>query len=124
MRLPKFFTVITMITVISLFYVHQQTELIKQSYKVRSNQDKLNDLLDRNRVLEYNVVALKAPFNLEDRLAANDIKLVLPERWQVVHVAGSAMERGDEVKEKSPSPVFAFFKFFTLSRVAQAKPIE
>lgn len=123
MNLSKFLTIVVMITMASLFYVHQEIELVKQSYEVQTNQQKVNDLLDQNRILKYNVSALKAPFNLEDRLAANNIKLVSPERWQVVHVASSATKESIARKE-SPSKIYNFFKLFSFSRVAQAKPIN
>jgi len=124
MKLSRFFIFIMTIAVISLFYVHQQIELVKFSYKVQSNQHELNNLLDQNAILKYNVIALKAPYNLENRLAANDIKMVMPERWQVVRVAGSGMEKKVFSESKTPPLLYSFLKFFTLSREAQAKPID
>jgi len=122
MKLSKFITMVVLVTAFSLFYVHQEIELVKQGYKVQLNQCKLNDLLDQNRTLQYNITALKAPFNLESQLAVNDIKLVSPERWQVVHVASSVKEA--VIEKRLPSPLHNFFKFFTLIRIAQAKPID
>lgn len=124
MNVCKFLTTVTLVTVISLFLVHQEIQIIKYSYEVRENQQRLDDLLDQNRVLKYNVIVLKAPFNLENRLQANDIKLVLPERWQVVRVASSGIEREKQVYDESLPLVYNFFKFFTLGREAQAKPID
>ena len=124
MKLSRFLTILVLITVTSLFYVHQQIELIKQSYIIQLNQHKVDDLLDQNRILKYNVIALKAPVNLENQLVANDVKLVLPERWQVVRIAGSRIEK-EALSGKKPLPLlFSFLRFFALNREAQAKPID
>lgn len=124
MSLSKLLTTIMLIATISIFFVHQQTELIKQSYELRSNQNKLDDLLDRNRILEYNVIALKAPTNLESRLTAYDIKLVSPERRQVVRLANSSIEKESKAIQNSQPQMASFLSFFTLSREAQAKPTD
>ena len=121
MKLSKFIILLTLITITSLFYVHQEIELVKYSYKAQSNQAKLDDLLDQRKNLEYNVIALKVPRNLEYQLKANNIELVMPERWQVVNVAGLVKGKTEE-KERSLPYLYAFLKFFASGREAQATP--
>ena len=120
MKLTKFLLTLIFVTTLSICYVHQQIELVKHSYEVRSNQQKLNDLLDQTRILQYNVIALETPVNLEKRLEANDVNLIQPQRGQVVHIAGRNT-REDELREKK-SGVYSFFKSLTLGREAQAEP--
>ena len=121
MKISRFLTLVVLITGISLFYVHQQIELIKFSYKIQSHQHRLDDLLDQNRILKYNVIALKTPFSLENRLRQSDIEMILPERWQVVRVAGPRMEKASS-QERPLTPLYSFLRFFAFGREAQAKP--
>ena len=124
MSISRFLTTVLTVTLVSLFYVHQQIELVKKSYSINANERLLNELLDQRRLLEYNVSALKAPFNLEDKLEACDVKLVLPECWQVVRVASPRAEN-EKISEGRPvDRLNPILKYFTFSRVAQAKPAE
>ncbi len=120
MKLTKFLITLVFVTTFSVCYVHQQIELVKHSYELRSNQQKLECLLDQTRILQYNVIALKAPVNLEKRLEANDVDLVQPQRGQVVRIAGR--NTGEDELRKEKSGVYSFFKSLTLGREAQAEP--
>jgi len=121
MKINKFLILVIFITAISLAYVHQEMELVKFSYKVQSSQKTLDGLLDQNRLLEYNVIALETPVNIERQLKANRIELVLPKREQVVGLRDSGIE-GIINNETKHAPLYAFFKFLTGVREAQAKP--
>lgn len=123
MRLSKFLATVSLVAIISLLIVHQEIELVKASYKIQSNSNKLNDLLDRNKILEYNVIALKTPTNLESRLKSCDVKLVWPEREQVMKLADVKIKKeNNNTFEKRLPQVASFFSLFTLRREAQAEP--
>ena len=123
MRIPRYITMVLLITLVALSYVHQQIEVVKLSYEIQSNTHRLNDLLDQNEILQYNVIALMAPSNLENRLLDNDIRLVMPERWQVVRVASSGPDTQALLQERRTLPrLYAFLRDFALGREAQAKP--
>lgn len=119
----RFLSIVFFITFVSLVYVHQQIELVKQSYKIQSNEERLNDLLDQNAILKYNVIALKAPQNLESRLQARNVKLVMPERGQVVRLVSTGDERKYSARDRK-TLTYSFLKFFTVGREAEAKPID
>lgn len=122
MKLTRFYSAVFTVTLMSLVFVHQQIEIIKQGYKMQSSQKQFNELLDQNSMLEYNVIALKSPHILESRLASSNIQMVLPERWQVVRVASTGIREESGSGEKTKPLLYSFFKFFTFSKEAQANP--
>lgn len=118
MKIPNFLFTVFFITALALLYTHQRIEAVTLSYEINKKMDALDKLLDQKKELEYNVAKLNAPTYLELQLAREDIKLVLPERWEVFEVAGLKKK-----KETSPLPLFVrnFKNLFSL-REAQATP--
>ena len=94
---------------------------MRYSYEIKDKEIVLNKLLDRRRELEYNVARLKAPTYLELQLAKEDVKMVLPERWQVFEATGLRKERF-----RSPLPLFVrnIVGLFALKSVAHATPAD
>ena len=68
MRIFRFITGMTIITLFSLVYVHQQIESVKLSYGIESREARVKDLLDRREVLRYNINNLESPSRLERSL--------------------------------------------------------
>ena len=119
MKILNFICTVIIITATTFLHTHQKIEALRFSYEMRGKEAVVNNLLDQQKELEYNVARLKAPGNLELQLAKNDVKMVLPERWQVFKVSG--------LKEKetiSSMPLFVrnFVDLFSLNSAAQATP--
>ncbi|PIQ81853.1 MAG: hypothetical protein COV76_06805 [Candidatus Omnitrophica bacterium CG11_big_fil_rev_8_21_14_0_20_64_10] len=74
----RFLAGTALVTALALGYVHQQVCLIGAGYRVESLREEKEELLDRNRVLHYNVFALRSPVILEKRLASASVLLVPP----------------------------------------------
>lgn len=55
MKLPKFLLVVSAVTLFSLLYVWQQTEIFRLAYIRQSNLNFFQDLLDNNTILRYNI---------------------------------------------------------------------
>ena len=87
MRLLKSLTLISIITLVALVYVHQQVELVKLSYSIEHKEKKLKDILDRTESLGYNVNNLEAPLRLEQALLSKNVEITFPRRANVVKVA-------------------------------------
>ncbi|MCP4649235.1 MAG: hypothetical protein GY853_04020 [PVC group bacterium] len=79
-----FYAVIT--TTICIVYVSQQVSIVTLGYQLRVKENKLCELVDRNRVLLYNNTSLKAPQYLAGRLRENDIDLKLPDTGSVAKI--------------------------------------
>lgn len=118
MRLLNFVFIVIFVTSVIFIHTHQKIEATILSYSIKKNQSELDKLLDRKEELEYNVAKLKAPGYLEFKLAKNDVKLVLPERWQVYQTG--PQQKGAEFL----SPLFArsIANIFSLNREAHATP--
>ncbi len=119
MKILKFLFLVCVITTTTFGYAHQRIEAIRYSYQIKKNGIALNNLLDRRRELEYNVARLMAPTYLELQLAKGDVKMVLPERWQVYEAAGL---REDTIRPTMPQFVRNIVGLFSLKSEAQATP--
>jgi len=120
MKVLNFMILVFFATMTTFLHTNQRIEAVRYSYEIKTRSVEVNKLLDHKEELEYNVSRLKAPRYLEFQLAKSDVKMVLPERWQV-------FETADIVEEREP--VYAFPKivrnvvgFFSLKSEAQATP--
>ena len=84
-------------TVLALGYVQQRVCLVRLGYEVESTAGLRDELLDQNRVLQYNVLALQSPVILEGRLAQSDVRLAPPTVVEVLSPSVSAV---------SPAPLW------------------
>lgn len=64
MKIWKGIIILIFFTVIALFYVHQQVNIIIAGYNYQENKVKLDYLFDKNRYLKYNVNKLNSPSHL------------------------------------------------------------
>ncbi|MBL7068475.1 MAG: hypothetical protein ISS34_01280 [Candidatus Omnitrophica bacterium] len=120
MKIIKFIILVIFITSTTFLYAHQRIEAMRLSYEINKKEVSLDKLLDQRKELEYNVAKLKAPTYLELQLAKRDVKLVLPERWQVFEVSGMT-EKADK---NLPMPLFVrnIVGLFSFDKEAQATP--
>jgi hypothetical protein len=115
----RFILLIALLTLTTFLHTHQRIEAVKYSYRINLNRIDLNNLLDQKRELEYNVARLKAPTYLEVQLAKSDVKMVLPERWQVFEATGLVDEK---IRPAAPLFVRNIVGLFSLKSEAQATP--
>ena len=87
MKLLKSLTLISIITLVALIYVHQQVELVKLSYSIGKKEMVLKDMLDRKDRLGYNVNDLESPSRLEKALLSRKVDIAYPKRANIVKVA-------------------------------------
>ena len=125
MRTTRFLLIVSIVTILSLLYVHQQLTLVKLSYRLKDNQKKYSNLLDQNKIIKYNIACLKSPKKVEDALAAENIKLVMPPVWQVVKIAGEESSNRRLASNDSGSRTSkGLFSFLSLKGVAVAGTID
>lgn len=125
MRLFKSITMISIVTLIALVYVHQQVELVKLSYSIDSKEKKLKDVLDRRASLQYNINNLEAPSRLEKVLISQKIDVAFPGKGHVVRLA-RASGFGNEEKLRTSGVekrfnIFGFIDFLSPRAEAQVK---
>ncbi len=119
MKLIKFMIIVLFVTCATFAHAHQRVEAVRYSYEIKEKRTAFDKLLDRKSELEYNVARLKSPRYLELELAKRDLKMVQPERWQVIG-AGSVTET--DARAATPLFIRNIAGFFSLRSVAHAKP--
>lgn len=75
MKLFQFFITVFIVTILALAHVHLEVATVKLSYKINKQQNSLELLLDHNKYLRYNTLALKSPESLQKMLADKEINL-------------------------------------------------
>jgi cell division protein FtsL len=125
MKVYKFLATTIAVTAVALIYVSQQTALVRLSYDIKYKEKSYSELLDRNKILLYNVRQLESPARLEQALLAKKMKLEIPSKERVILVS-AGVERSSNVK----TAVGIFGKIrqitaslFTLGPEAQARPV-
>ena len=73
-----------MAVLLALGYVQQRVGLITLGYQVESLNSERDDLLDQHRVLNYNVLALRSPVILDERLSKQDVQLIPPQAIEIL----------------------------------------
>ncbi len=85
MKLEHFFIGLFLTTLMGLGVVGQRVALVTAGYTVEEISLERDDLLDQHRVLNYNVLTLRSPVILNQRLAQFDVKLAPPRAVEIVH---------------------------------------
>lgn len=131
MKIYNFLIIMMIITAVALTYVNQHVTLIRLSYDIKDKERAYSDLLDRNKVLLYNVKHLESPDRLERALLAKNIRLEVPPKEQVILVSSTS---GKAVAGESKGIAYtaasfgrirqAIVNIFALAPEAQAKPVK
>lgn len=82
--MSKYFLGLGLATLMALGYVQQRVGLITLGYEVERLSSHRDDLLDQHRVLNYNVLALRSPVILEERLSRKNVQLIPPTAVEVL----------------------------------------
>ncbi|RJP29800.1 MAG: hypothetical protein C4533_02090 [Candidatus Omnitrophota bacterium] len=121
MRLTKFLTVVSFITVLSLVYVYQQTEIFRLAYLGQNNQNKFQELLDKNTILRYNINKEVSLINIDSKLSRfSDFQI--PDTCKFVRVSSNSIENTRVPQAGSKKNVFA--QIFSVKRQAEARTIN
>ena len=82
--MKRFLGGLVLTTFLALTYVQQRVVLITEGYRVEALRHQKEDLLDQHRVLQYNVLTLRSPAILSQRLAHRDVQLTPPQQVEVL----------------------------------------
>ena len=125
MRFARSIIPVIVLTLASLIYVHQQVELVKLSYSIEKKEKKLNEILDRNNQLSYNIKNLESPSRLESVLVSKNINITFPKKGHVLKMAKPVIIYGAQdihpVGLERKVNIFGFLDFFIPRAEAQAK---
>src|SRR3989338_11587888 len=89
MKLSKFLLSCGMITFISCLYVHQQTEIFRLAYLGQKKIARLEELLDKNSILRYNINKSASLVNISSKIS-QDSGFQMPQNYRLVRVANNS----------------------------------
>lgn len=109
------------LTLLALCYVYQQTRIVELGYEIKKKEEALSQLLDRNKILVYNVNALCSPLNLDEQVLSKRLDLSQVTSYRIVRLA-SAKEGMPATAQR---PLIGFlFNLFVPKAEAQASTIS
>lgn len=117
----RYLCFLVVITCAALVTVFEEVEAVEVGYTIRKQEEIRVQALDRARALKYNIACLKAPQNLERRLAAQQILLESPKAWQTLVMPGTRGGVRPAVIEPAMSPSSFLGRFFVGTAQAEAK---
>lgn len=131
MKIYRFLTTTIIITLVALIYVNQKVALIRLSYDIKEKERLHSELLDRNKILLYNVKHLESPARLEKVLLAKNLKWEIPPKERVILVSATSRKIGAGESKgiaRAAGPFGrirqAIASIFVLGPEAQARPIK
>ena len=77
---------IGILTLLLLFYVHEQIALVRVSYLIDSKSIQLNHLSEQYRQIKFEVDQLKAPHLLQEKMKNLSMQLTLPQEIHVIKI--------------------------------------
>jgi hypothetical protein len=118
MKLSRFLFVVLFLTIISLLYVWQQTEIFCLAYKGQKRKSLYQGLTEKNAILKYCKQSNISLVRISDRLVEKD-KLQIPETYRLVRLV--LPQRDLKAKANSPKRQNLLSRLFGVKRQAEAK---
>jgi hypothetical protein len=119
MRLPKILLVIFSITVISLFYVHQQTEVFRLAYIGQKKAVLFHELLDKNNCLRYNIEKSASLVRLGNKVISEK-DFQMPDSYRLVSLETTGRGFTQTALSKEEGLIL---RIFSVKTEAEAKTI-
>lgn len=112
---------ISMVTCVSLLYVYQQTEIFRFAYLGEKKQSRFEELLDKNKVLRYNIMKRASLVEIGDKISENS-DFQMPESYRLVKFLSpkDSLRLAREPMKKET----ALSRFFSIKRQAEAKTVN
>jgi len=121
MRMNKFLSMIICVTLFSLLYVYQQTEILRLAYSEQRQYAVFQELLDKNSILRYSIEKNCSLVNIGGSVSDHS-DFQMPDKYQLVRLVpskeGVTFARGAANKETLLARVFG------IKRQAEARTIN
>jgi len=121
MRLNKFLSIIIFVTTFSVFYVYQQTEIVRLAYAGQKHQMLFQDLLDKNSVLRFNIEKNCSLVSIGGNIS-NRSDFQMPDKYQLVRLVPS--REGATFTQEVPNRETLLSRVFGIRNQAEAKTIN
>jgi hypothetical protein len=121
MRTSKFLTIATFITCLCLLYVYQQTEILRLAYTAQKKQVDLQELLDKNSILRYNIETNASLVQISNKISLTP-DFQMPENYHIVRFVPG--RQGINLTKNLPAKETFLSRIFSIKRLAEAKTIK
>jgi len=122
MRLTRFLGVLLSVTLLSLLYVWQQSEIVRLAYAGQRHYVSFQDLLDANSSLRYNLTKNTSVTKMAGRISkTSDFRM--PSNYCLVKVS-TPMSRAQYVQRSSHRKETLVSRVFGIKRQAEARTIN
>lgn len=119
MKIPRFLSIAVVMTLVSLLYVYQQTEIFRLAYVGQKRQALLDDLLDKNTLLRYNIERQSSVVHIGEKLSAS-ADFQMPDAYRFVRVPTAPVVSSAEAAASET----LLSKIFGPKRQAEARPVS
>ena len=120
MRLSRFLSVIFFITGLCLLHVYQQTEIFRYAYAGQKKLGLMQDLLDKNVVLRYDIEKNTSLVRIGDKISESK-DFEMPDSYRLVRLKNPKSMVTASRQAANKENIFA--RLFAVTREAQAKTI-
>ena len=109
------------LTVFSLLYVYQQTEIFRLAYMGQKKQVSFEDLLDKNCLLRYNIEKNASLASIGDKISGY-ADFQMPDSYQLVRLSPSSESR--DTRNQALRKTALLSRIFGTNRQAEAKTLN
>ncbi len=121
MKFSNFLLVLVFVTIFSLLYVYQQTEIFRLAYDGQNKLSKVEDLLDKNTILRYNIARNASLIRIGNKVS-NGTDFQMPDGYRLVKL--SQPLEGLAVSQYVPKKETMVARIFGIKRQAEARTIN
>ncbi|MFA4889315.1 MAG: hypothetical protein WC628_07065 [Candidatus Omnitrophota bacterium] len=115
--MSKFLSGVIFITMFSLLYVYQQTEVFRLAYLGQKKQSVFDDLLDKNVNLRYNIGRKASLVHIGTNAGLTDFQM--PNTYQLMRFTST--KEGMKLAQKTIKKETLLARIFSVKRQAEAK---
>ena len=118
MKLSRFIFIVMFVTIVSLSYVWQQTEILCLAYKGQKRMSTYQALVEKNAILKYCKQSNISLVSINNRLDKKD-KFQIPETYRLVRLVSP--QKNLRVKANPSRRENFLSRLFSVKRQAEAK---
>jgi hypothetical protein len=120
MRLSKFLSIIFSVTLFSLLYVYQQSEIYRLAYTGQKKQIVVDELRNQNCVLKYSIEKNGSLVRIGDKVSEKS-DFEMPESYRMMKMYYTGENLSLKVAPKLKETLLSWI--FGIKSEAQAKPV-
>jgi len=123
MKLTKFLSIASCVTLFSLLYVYQQTEIFHLAYIGQKKSSAFQDSLDKNTILRYNINTCASLTRLDNKLSEY-ADFEMPYTYRLVRLtrAQDGFKAGNQQRYLKRESILSIL--FGIKRQAEAKTVD